>query len=47
MKLALTHYKDVKNVAFTLVWDKGHVLAERTGNVAANLVNWIVACATA
>ncbi len=46
MRLALAHYKDVKDVSFTLVWDKGHVLAERTGNVATNLVNWIITCAT-
>ena len=45
--LSLKHFSGVSSVDYTLVWDKGHVLAERTGNATANLVSWIVSCASA
>ena len=45
--LSLKHYSGVSRVDYNLVWDKGHVLAERSGNAATNLVSWIVSCASA
>ena len=44
--LSLKHFSGVSSVDYTLVWDKGHVLAERTGNATANLVSWIVSSAS-
>ena len=37
--LALLNYG--KNAEFTMVWNKGHVEAERTGSAEDNFISWI------
>ena len=44
---ALRKYDGVKNVSHTPVWGQGHVLAERSGSPAANLLKWVISCCTA
>lgn len=42
--LALRKYDGVTDVEHTPVWGRGHVLAERSGAPAANLLDWVVSC---
>lgn len=39
---ALSHTEGVRSLDFTLVWGQGHVLAERSGTAAGNMLNWIL-----
>lgn len=41
---ALGKYDGVADVAYTPVWGQGHVLAERSGSPAGNLVAWVIDC---
>lgn len=43
---ALKHHPEIDDVVYQPVWGQGHVLAEREGTALANLVEWVVACAT-
>ena len=42
--LALKKYDGVSDVAYTPVWGQGHVLAERSGTAAGNLIEWVIGC---
>ncbi len=42
LALALKNYAGVKDVAFTTVWGLGHVMAERSGDSAANFIAWVI-----
>ncbi len=42
--LALRKYDGVSSVAHTVVWGRGHVLAERNGDADDNLVSWVISC---
>lgn len=42
--LALRKYDGVTDVEHTPVWGRGHVLAERSGAAANNLIEWVVSC---
>ena len=44
LALALRKYDGVTDVEHTPVWGRGHVLAERSGAPAANLLDWVVSC---
>lgn len=44
--LALRKYDGVADVSHTPVWGQGHVLAERTGSPAGNLLKWVTSCCT-
>ena len=41
---ALRKYDGVAEVEHNPVWGRGHVLAERSGSAAANLLDWVVSC---
>ena len=41
---ALGKYDGVADVAYTPVWGQGHILAERSGSPAGNLVDWVIEC---
>lgn len=47
LSLALGAADGVSDVAFTPVWGKGHVLAEREGTPSRALVDWVVSSLTA
>lgn len=42
LALALKNYDGVIDVEFATVWNQGHTVAERTGNVTDNFIAWIV-----
>ena len=44
MAFALSKYDGVSDVAYTPVWGQGHVLAERSGSPASNLLAWVIGC---
>jgi hypothetical protein len=48
LALALKQYSkdkgDVKDVDLNMVWDQGHIMAERTGTSTTNFINWVNEC---
>lgn len=44
LELALKQYDGVQDVAFNLVWGRGHELCEASGSADENLIAWIQEC---
>lgn len=44
LALALRHCDGVESVDFEAVWERGHDLAERTGNNVGNFIAWVNDC---